>query len=100
MEFKGTQKDFFATEYSGYWSIQDGQYYGDSDVLNADDVGEYEAEHNARLFAASKDLLDACIKALELSDKRMIEEETEERTVECQNVYDTVKSAINKAIGL
>jgi hypothetical protein len=41
---------FFAVAYCNYWGIQIGQYYGDKDILNAEDVGEKEAEDYANLI--------------------------------------------------
>lgn len=58
-----------------------------------------ESEANANLIAAAPELLEACIQALELSDKRFVDEGNTGRTDDCQNVYDTVRSAIAKALG-
>lgn len=42
---------YFAVEYAGFWHIQSGPYYGDTDILDAEQVGEDEAEKNAMLIA-------------------------------------------------
>lgn len=46
-EVKAPEK-FHAVEYSGYWSIQTNPYYGGKNILNAEDVGEKDAEHFAK----------------------------------------------------
>lgn len=35
---------FHAVEYSGYWNIQAGAFYGDKNILNSEEVGAKEAE--------------------------------------------------------
>ena len=50
------EKKWHPVEYGGYWNIQNGEYYGDKNVLDADDVGEGEAEENAKLCANAPEL--------------------------------------------
>lgn len=54
---------------------------------------------NQRLILAAPDLLDACIAALEISDRTLHNQYDGTRTPENQAVYDKVKAAINKALG-
>jgi len=45
------KEKYFAVEYAGFWNIQEGQYYGDTNILDAEKVGEDVAEANAKLIA-------------------------------------------------
>jgi hypothetical protein len=45
------EKRIHPVAYCNFWTIQSGPYYGDKDILNAEDVGEEEAEKNANLIA-------------------------------------------------
>ena len=54
-----TKGVWYPVEYAGYWRIQDGPMYGDIDLLDAEQVGEKEAEINAKLIAAAPELLEA-----------------------------------------
>lgn len=42
---------FYAVEYSGFWNIQTGPYYTDKNILDAEVIGEKEAEQYANLIA-------------------------------------------------
>lgn len=42
---------FFAVEYAGYWMIQRSPHYGGTDIVNAESVGEKEAEMFAKKIA-------------------------------------------------
>lgn len=42
---------YHAVEYSGYWYIQESPFYGEKNLLDAEDVGEEEAEKNAKQIA-------------------------------------------------
>ena len=48
---KYPKEKYFAVEYAGFWDIQEGQYYGDTNILDAEKVGEDVAESNAKLIA-------------------------------------------------
>jgi len=41
---------YFAVEYSWFWNIQSGPYYGDENILDAEVVGAEQAEINAKLI--------------------------------------------------
>ena len=60
-EFKGSEGEFYITDYAGYLCLSNGEYYGDADLLSCEDVSEKIAQANARLFANSKNLLKAAI---------------------------------------
>ena len=66
METKFTKGNLYPVEYAGRWDIQDGEFYGDDSVLDAESVGEETAEANAKLFAAAPDLLNDLIHACAL----------------------------------
>ncbi len=41
---------YYAVNYSGFWVIQLEDYYGGNNILNAEDVGEKQAEKNAEMI--------------------------------------------------
>lgn len=47
------EKKWHPIEFSGYWMIHDSPYYESNDVLNAEHVGEVQAEENAKLAASA-----------------------------------------------
>lgn len=60
-------KKWYAINYAGFWQIQDTDFYEKTDVLDADHVGEEQAESNAKLCASApemKELLDDMYKQL------------------------------------
>lgn len=60
-EFKGTQGKWHAVEYSGTIAIQDAPFYGEKDLLDADNVGYETMTANGYLAAAAPQLLQACV---------------------------------------
>jgi hypothetical protein len=54
---------------------------------------------DAQLIAAAPDLLEACMKALELSDKTLHTRFNGNRSKEAQQVYEAVSAAVSKALG-
>ena len=46
--------------YAGYFAIQNSSGYLASDLLNADSVGSFEAEHNAELIADAGNTAQKC----------------------------------------
>lgn len=46
-------KKWYPIEYAGFWDIQDTNFYESTSVLNADHVGEEQAEENAKLCSAA-----------------------------------------------
>lgn len=63
-------KKWYPVNYAGFWTIQSDGYYGDETVLDSADVGEEQAEENAKLCASApimKQLLDDMQKLLEQS---------------------------------
>lgn len=48
-----------AIEVSGYWIMADEPYYEANNLLDAECVGSETAEANAKLYAASPDLLES-----------------------------------------
>lgn len=54
METKFTKGDLYPEEYAGHYDIQSGEFYGDDNILDAEQVGEEEA--NAKLFAAAPNM--------------------------------------------
>ena len=84
---KHTNGAWFAVEYAGHYSIQYGPYYGDTDLLDSDSVGEEKAELNALVCAAAPLLLAACEEFI--------------REVECGEAkstksYNQMKEAVSK----
>jgi len=64
----------FAVEYAGWWRIQSAPHYGAPDILNAEDVGEKQAEENANkivdlLNGASQFPSQGLREALEMVDE-------------------------------
>jgi len=66
METKFTKGKWFAVDYAGTISIQNGDYYGDDDILCYQDfdgqefcISQEEAEANAKLIVAAPLLLEA-----------------------------------------
>jgi hypothetical protein len=55
--FKGTQGPWSAIQYANFFNIQTESFYGEKDLLNAEDVGEEVAKANSKLMASSPDLL-------------------------------------------
>lgn len=69
-----TKPKWFAVDYAGFFSIQDGKGYTDKDLLDADAVGYEAAKHNAehiiKCVSDHEDLIrknNALIKALQMS---------------------------------
>jgi hypothetical protein len=54
---KHTPGPWYPTEYAGYWELNDGPYYENAQLLNAEDYPNAEA--NATLAAAAPELLEA-----------------------------------------
>lgn len=92
--WKADMNPFYAKGTDVRFAIVSDEYASDISVAYGRSIEESEA--NAKLIAAAPDLLNACIAALELSDKDL-EEKYEGRSEECQAVYDIVKAAIKKA---
>ena len=46
--------------YAGYFAIQNSAGYEASDLLNADSVGSFEAEHNAELICDAGNTAQSC----------------------------------------
>lgn len=51
---------WYAVQYANYWNIQDGPDYTDICVTDIEQVGEEQAEYNARLCASAPELRDMC----------------------------------------
>lgn len=89
-KFKGTKGDWYYQENSDTYTniVRSNAGKGRETIfitqLSQDTSGEAEA--NARLIAASPNLLEACIVALSVIDKDI-------------NAYNTVRKAIEKALG-
>lgn len=49
MENEYTPAPWYAVAYDGYYKLQDRGEYGNFDITNADYVGDYTAEANAKL---------------------------------------------------
>ena len=99
METKFTKGNLYPVEYAGRWDIQDGEFYGDDSVLDAESVGEETAEANAKLFAAAPDLLEALIYALDILDDQAKKGHYPEKAllINGGNGLITLKQAIQKA---
>lgn len=50
----GDRKKLYVVEYAGFYNIQDGPYYGDLNVLDAEAVGS-----DVRALANATDIVDA-----------------------------------------
>lgn len=98
-EFKGTKGEWHAVNYGGYWNIQDSEYYGESNLLDAEKVGEDIAEQNAKLAVASPILLEALQQLLHL---HLCEQEGlssgQPTFKDWMEAYDKGVEAINKAL--
>lgn len=46
-----TKGKIYAVDYAGHWNIQDGEMYGDKNILDAESVGKDTAEANAERLA-------------------------------------------------
>lgn len=57
-DFKGTPGPWHAVEYSGTINIQDGQFYGDDNLLDMDNFECEEVEANAAAIAAVPNMLE------------------------------------------
>jgi hypothetical protein len=84
---KYTPGPWFAVEYAGYFNIQSQDGYGEKYNL-LDREEDENAEANAKLIAASPDLLEACIEALK---------EMEFHNWHNSKTGNLIRSAINKA---
>ncbi len=62
---KHTKGEWFAVNYAGFWNIKNTPYYDiEIDLLNAEDVGEQEAEANAALIVKAVNNHFALVEAL------------------------------------
>jgi hypothetical protein len=59
MTHKFTPGPWYAVEYGGFCNIQDESGYSESNILDAEIVGNDVAEANAKIAAASPELLKA-----------------------------------------
>jgi hypothetical protein len=63
---KHTPGPWYAVEYAGAFIIQDGEFYGDTDLHRLDDCEEAEA--NAKLMASAPELLECLIMVSNLNN--------------------------------
>ncbi len=96
-EFRGTRGEWHAVEYAGVISIQDSEFYEDSDkcnLLDYDYVGFEQAEANAKLIACAPELLYALKEAI-----RLLYGTTEFEVIESyRKKVDDFEQVIKKAI--
>lgn len=65
-QFKGTPGPWHPIDYAGHINIQTAPFYGELDLLDADNVGHEIMTANGHLACAAPELLEACIKSLEV----------------------------------
>lgn len=58
INFKGTKGKWYAVEYAGYYIIQNGNYYGDKDVLDPENFAEEQVKANALLISKAPEMLE------------------------------------------
>lgn len=96
MKTKHTQGEWNAVEYAGFWIIKTENYYDSGyDVLSCEEVGEREAEANAKLIAAAPDLLEA----LQKIDSYFFDSEGKDQYLSKKqlDILETIKEVIKKA---
>ena len=69
MSFKGTKEKWHLVEYPGFYVLQDGEFYEDASLFDAEHVGEIKAKANAELALSAPLLLDALQKIVEAQNK-------------------------------
>ena len=62
---KHTKGIWYPIQFAGWWTILNSDFYDGLNLLNADDVGEKEAEANAQLAAQAPILLELGRKLLQ-----------------------------------
>lgn len=77
MEFKGTNKEWHALEFAGFYLILDDNFYESNNLFDSEQVGEEVALHNARLASYAPEMLKMLndMKGYLGSDKRQEVEE-------------------------
>ncbi len=58
---KHTATPYFAVQYANYWAIQDGPFYEDNEILDAEQVGEEQAEANAQFIVKACNSYDSIL---------------------------------------
>lgn len=71
-KFKGTKKPWHLLDYAGFIRIQDGEFYGDNDLFDVNDVGEQTAHANALLASKSPELLAMLSSLLESLESEVL----------------------------
>lgn len=70
MSFKGTKEKWQLVEYPGFYVLQDGEYYGDANLFDVEDVGEVKARANAELAVKAPEMYNKIESILHMSEER------------------------------
>lgn len=65
-KFKGTKGKIHAVEYAGFINMQDGEFYGDKNILDYEHVGEEVAIANGKLFECAPEMLEELKQAVKV----------------------------------
>lgn len=98
-QFKGTPGPWHPIDYAGHINIQAAPFYGELDLLDADNVGHEIMTANGHLAAAAPELLEALKVALwhEENGEAEAQKQGRPRLTERLEIY---RAAIHKALNL
>lgn len=106
-DFKGTPGEIYPEEYAGYISLQDVKGYVNTiDMLNIESVGENTAWANAKLFCASKkmiEVLEMCHNKIktEISINAFLQQIPEmdlQQALDDDEILKAIKSVLDEAL--